>query len=321
MKLNEFQNIIASIKPGQDIISGRRGSEENVKIKIVLPLLQYLGYDIIKDMDFELLGADIVIVDKNHLPILIIETKAWEQQLSHYLNQCLEYTFKLKAPYVLITSGQHNLLYSSLTNFDDLGATEPLIEFSFNDLIGQNSNNILSELNDLIGRANLFNGANRLTTKILQRVSGLETLNEVKNNFLNKCRGFKSTIKTVKITENDFINNAKKQPTAIFDALCLAKDEFNRIACENNNFRLRYRSEEIGLEYLLSIKPRSKILGLIGMNPKKAKVAFGLESWKDLKITAETLGRIKSFPRFLKTNKDVIKLVDLLENAIREIKK
>ena len=93
MQYEEFNKILLSIKP-DNISSGRRGSEENVKIKIVIPLLQFLGYDVVKDMDFEFIGADIVIVDENNTPILIIETKAWEQQLSHYLNQCLEYTLK-----------------------------------------------------------------------------------------------------------------------------------------------------------------------------------------------------------------------------------
>ena len=141
-----------SIKPDRHIISGRRGSEENVKIKIVIPLLQYLGYDVVSNMDFEFIGADIVIVDEHNSPILIIETKAWEQQLSHYLNQCLEYTLKLKTPLILISSGQHTSLYSSLINPHNLEKTTPLIDFSFNDLIGKNGDNILEDLKNLISK-------------------------------------------------------------------------------------------------------------------------------------------------------------------------
>jgi len=39
MKKSEFLKIIKSIELSKDIIAGRRGSEENVKIKIILPLL------------------------------------------------------------------------------------------------------------------------------------------------------------------------------------------------------------------------------------------------------------------------------------------
>ena len=58
MQYEEFNKILLSItiKP-DNINSGRRGSEENVKIKIVIPLLQFLGYDVINDMDFEFIGA------------------------------------------------------------------------------------------------------------------------------------------------------------------------------------------------------------------------------------------------------------------------
>ena len=60
MTKQEFLKIIKLIKPDRDIVAGRRGSEENVKIKMVLLPLRSLGYDTIEDLDFKHLSTDIV---------------------------------------------------------------------------------------------------------------------------------------------------------------------------------------------------------------------------------------------------------------------
>jgi len=103
MNIDRFQKIISAIKPDRHIISGQRGSEENVKIKFVVPLLQFLGYDPVSDMNFEVNGADIVLVDGDSRPQIVVETKSWDQEITDHLDQCLEYTFKHRVPFILIT--------------------------------------------------------------------------------------------------------------------------------------------------------------------------------------------------------------------------
>lgn len=319
MECVEFIKIISSIKPDKNIINRRRGSEENVKIKIVIPLLQFLGYDTVWDMDFETLGVDIVLVDNNSQPVLIIETKDWEQQITHYLSQCPEYTLKLRTPFIIISSGQHTCLYSSLINSDNLENVKPIIGFTFNDLLGERSCFILEQLKLLIGKENFLNGAELLYKKITEQLPSNKSLDEAKKEFLDKCSNFKSKIKSVKITEEDFVKSAQNHPEEIYDCLMFAKYEFDRIAKANQNIRIRYRSKEIGLEYLLATKPRSKIIGLVGIYPEKAKIAFGLEGWEELKCPLEILQKMKSFPRFLKTKEQVNALINLVENTIEEI--
>lgn len=319
MEYIEFIKIFSSIKPDKNIISGRRGSEENVKIKIIIPLLQFLGYDIVQDMDFEILGADIVLIDNNSHPVLIVETKAWEKPLTNYLDQCLEYTLKLRTPLIMISSGQQTSLYSSLTNYNNLKSVKPIVEFTFNDLLGEKSHSILGQLKLLIGKENLLSGGKLLHQKIIEQLPPNKTFDETKEEFLNKCANFKSIIKTAKITEEDFIKSARKHSEEVYNCLLLAKDEFKRIEKENQNIRLRYRSKEIGLEYLLSSKPRPKIIGLVGIYPEKPGVAFGLEGWKELKCPLEILQKMKSFPRFLETKEQVVALVSLIESAIKKI--
>jgi len=319
MEYAEFIKLISSIKPSENIVSRRRGSEENVKIKIVIPLLQFLGYDVTQDMDFETLGADIVLLDKNSQPALIVETKAWEQQITNHLNQCLEYMLKLRAPFIIISSGQQTRLYSGLPNPDNLENVKPIIEFTFYDLLGDKGSSILEQLKSLIGKENFLNNPELLYKKIAEQLPANKTVDEAKEEFLKKCSGFKSAIKSVKITEEDFIKLAQKHPKAIYNCLILAKDEFYRLAKENQNVRIRYRSKEIGLEYLLASKPRPKIIGLIGIYPEKAKVAFALEGLEELKCPSEILQKMKSFPRFFKNKEQVITLINLLETAIKKI--
>ena len=319
MEYAEFIKLISSINPSKNIVSRRRGSEENVKIKIILPLLQFLGYDIIQDMDFETLGADIVIMDNNSQPVLIVETKAWEQQIMHHLNQCLEYMLKLRVPFIIISSGQNTCFYSGLIDPNNLENVKPIAEFTFNDLLGDKGHSILEQIKSLIGKEKFFNNAELLYEKITEQLPPNKTIKEAKEEFINKCSGFKSIIKTVKITEEDFVKSASEHSKTVYNCLILAKDEFNRIAKENRNVRIRYRSKEIGLEYLLTTKPRSKIIGLIGIYPAKAKVAFALEGWEELNCPLEILQKMKSFPRFLKTKEQVAILINLIETAIKKI--
>jgi hypothetical protein len=66
--------------------------EENVKIKIVIPLLNLLGYSTQQDMDFEHhvqnKKADIALLLENK-PKLLVETKDLDEQLDNHVNQGL----------------------------------------------------------------------------------------------------------------------------------------------------------------------------------------------------------------------------------------
>lgn len=319
MKKSEFLKIIKSIEPSRDIVAGRRGSEENVKVKIILPLLQFLGYDIIKHLDFERLNADIVIVGDNLEPILVVETKAWEQQIENHLNQCLEYTFKLKTSFILITSGQHTALYSSLINLDDLAKTKPIIEFSFKDLLNKNAETILSNLYLLISRDDLLNGAKKLNQSIASLLPESKNMDEVKKEFIKRCVKFKHKIKAVRITDDDFVELANNYPKEIYNALILGKEELYKIAQENDNVRIRYRSKSIGLEYLYSAGPRPKIIGLIEINPSGGWIAFGMEGWGKLLSSTKIIEQLKDFPKTVKNEEQIHKLVKLIKDGLGNI--
>ena len=314
-----FVSAVSSIKPDRDIICGRRGSEENIKIKFLLPLLQYLGFDIARDADFELLQVDVVLRDADLRPVLAVETKAWEEELTRHLNQCLEYTFKLRCPFIIITSGRRTALYSSLGCLTGLSKTKPILEFSLAGLLAPGGEQLLAQLKLLAGKAALLSGAIALHAQVSAQLPAGVPLETARKEFLDKCSGFKPAIKTLKTSDTAFIKSAAAHGGETAEALLLAKAGLERLAAEYN-LEPRYRSKEIGLQYRLSTGPRPRNIGLVGIYPERASIAFGIESWKELGCAPDFLARIQSFPRALKTRAAAEALAVLLAEGLKQAK-
>jgi len=91
-------------------------AEENVKIKLIIPLLELLGYNAQKDMDFEHhirnRKADIALIFQNK-PRLIVETKDLNENLDNHIDQALDYAQKKGTEWVLLTNGVEIRLYKS----------------------------------------------------------------------------------------------------------------------------------------------------------------------------------------------------------------
>jgi hypothetical protein len=81
MNKKDFLSHVESLSIDRHILGGKRGAEENVKIKIIVPLLQCLGWDLLDDMHFEYVGADIVLFSEEK-PSIIIETKSWGEVIT-----------------------------------------------------------------------------------------------------------------------------------------------------------------------------------------------------------------------------------------------
>jgi type I restriction-modification system DNA methylase subunit len=118
--------------------------EENVKIKLTLPLLELLRYDVQKDMDFEHHvrnnRADIALMFEGK-PKLIVETKDLDEDLDHHVDKALDYAFKKGVDWVILTNGIEIRLYKSFitgvppidrkiffTKLDELPQTFPSLE-------------------------------------------------------------------------------------------------------------------------------------------------------------------------------------------------
>ncbi|MFQ6031700.1 MAG: type I restriction endonuclease [Candidatus Zixiibacteriota bacterium] len=90
--------------------------EENGKIKLTLPLLQLLGYDVQKDLDFEHhvrnRRADIALLFEGK-PKLIVETKDLDEDLDDHVDKALDYAYNKGVPWVILTNGIEMRLYKS----------------------------------------------------------------------------------------------------------------------------------------------------------------------------------------------------------------
>jgi type I restriction-modification system DNA methylase subunit len=91
-------------------------AEENVKIKIVIPLLNLLGYSTEEDMDFEHhvqnKKADIALLTDGK-PKLPVETKDLDQELDNHVNQGLDYAFNKGVEWVVLSNGIETRVYKS----------------------------------------------------------------------------------------------------------------------------------------------------------------------------------------------------------------
>ena len=95
----------------------RRGRvEENVKIKIIVPLLQLLGYDLVKDLDFEHKvrnkNLDIAI-EIDGKPSISIECKDLDQNLDSHLPQAFNYACWKGFLLLVLTNGREIRVYKT----------------------------------------------------------------------------------------------------------------------------------------------------------------------------------------------------------------
>ncbi len=97
--------------------------EENVKIKLVLPILEKLRWDIINDADFEYSAKGRRVdccLSKNKKPTLLIEVKAFNENRDQTKDedQIKDYCIKTGVPYCVLTDGIDWKLYINLEVLD-----------------------------------------------------------------------------------------------------------------------------------------------------------------------------------------------------------
>jgi hypothetical protein len=317
MDYSKFLSYFRSIEIDNHILKGRREVEENIKIKIIVPLLQYLGWDLLDDVDFEYMGAGIVIHNKDK-PLIIVETKSWDEVITDHLDQSLAYSYKLKTPLVIVTTGQQTALYCCLLANDNLADTKPIFSFTFDELTDTNGQILLEKLYVLLGKESFANSHKELNS-IIEKYIGNKSLIKAQNDFIEKASEFKSEIKFKRLTEAEFIELAENHAEEIKTAIMQIYRKILKLTTLNDNLNLRYRSKEIGIQYHLYKQYRNKIIGLFGIYPKSAHVAFGLEGWRQLNIAESTLKELIRFPRKVQSLTWAEQLGLLLQKAIEEI--
>jgi len=146
---------LAELNVLEDVCQGNRtGNEENIKVKLVTPILSKLGYDRIKEFDYERFieegRPDIaLLVDDD--PALIVESKGLDKSLSEYKSQGLTYAANQGIPWTILTNGVQWDLYKTFIEGVPQEENEPILTIALEDLPDR-----FDELEEYIGRDNIL---------------------------------------------------------------------------------------------------------------------------------------------------------------------
>lgn len=181
LKNDELKNL-ANLDVNVYVRKDSGACEENVKIKIVVPLLILLGYNTQQDMDFEHnvqnKKADIALIFDNK-PKLLVETKDLDAQLEHHVNQALNYAYLNGIEWVMLTNGTEIRIYKSfIPGFDT--NDRKLFETSLQRLVED-----FDVLEGYVGKEHILEAK-----KLNEKVESLRENITVKNlvDDLSKCR-------------------------------------------------------------------------------------------------------------------------------------
>ena len=209
-------------------------TEENVKQKVIVPLLELLGHKR-EDLEFEYRtrrGGKIDIFVKN-VPSdckVIIDTKNYDENLNDHVEQIKEYTFDEAALLAVIANGTEIRIYSPLRGV----AFERSLLYSLKrqDLSEESPWKILSDLlhNDNLQDRNVLKKLDEREREIKDAMANEERL---KQEYDSKIEGIDSDIETkeeeieqLKTERENLAKEAKAKVSEIWDPLGLPLDLF-----------------------------------------------------------------------------------------------
>jgi hypothetical protein len=317
MSFQRLRTHLKSIDVETHIVAGRKGNTENIKSKIIVPILQTLGWNLLGDMDFDHQGLDIVLF-KDGNPALIVEVKSWADILEEDINQYLEYSFRLNCPWIILSTGQHMAFYCTLLNQEDLSEAEPVIRFTFQDLVGSQGNKVLSELDLMLGKKHFFKKGAALYSRVAERLAG-QSIEEAQIEFVKNASQHVRDERTRQLTVESFLSQLRHHSRQVSGALVYLHSKMVNLLQINQRLQLQYRNKGVGLEYELIGNPQPEVLNLFDIYPESARITFGQEGWKKLNITAATFDEMANISRKAQSFAWAREVGSLLERAIREV--
>jgi len=205
LKKHSEININEIVRKGRDT-----KVEENVKIILVKPILECLGYSD-KNFDFEhnvkSKKADIAILI-NGKPQIIVETKDLDENLDNHLEQALDYALKKGIWWVLLTNGiEYRLYISFLPNTEEEARLQ--LKFTLKELPDK-----FEQLYRKIGVEHIIE-----TTDDLEKDSNIRKSREAitAKNLLNDLRDSKETLYSAIKSEFDRLYTVDEKFTERID--------------------------------------------------------------------------------------------------------
>lgn len=304
------------------ILRNPKGSEENVKAKIILPLLARLGWDIVEDCYFEEAKADIFI-EHAGMPAFIIETKSWDQNF-HY-GQGLEYAAKLLTPWVVFTSGKVTEIHHALILNADLNKPKPVLKLPYKELL--DSPDALKPYLSLEafqgGFEQLCKRAHRLLPAGFRDTDW--AYSEKAFRLLCKDVGFTRDTAYIRMSDKELDESVALLPTDIQSAYRNIINAVKTFAEGCPRLRCRCSGYAFNLEAIDSRREkvgRIKWLGLFGVFPEQKTLSKGLMNWKSLGLSNDLVISLKMLkaPRKSGAEREIISVLQKCLGAIGLLK-
>lgn len=313
----DFISKYASLKPSKHIYDGHSSSEENAKIKFVIPLLNYLGYDTVDNLYFESSNIDILVKSSNET-LFAVECKSWQSNIDRHLKQYLEYMYISKTPFILVSSGQQNAIYSALLNPTDLSKTTPILYFTFDNLLSNKGHATLLKLNKLMGKKASVGGFIELRKEIGNIAGSTRKLIGLETEFNKLAKNYKRKLITHKLTDEQFAAYANSYPKETSEAIMYLREVLSKLEDKTANLQVRYRSKSIGIEYIDNSGPRIKKIGLFDIYPiDGAGIALGVDGWRKLNVNPKVLLDLQACPKNITNMAGAKKLAKILNEAFK----
>lgn len=139
----DFKDVIKQLSERVEKLKDNLQTEEATKNALIMPMLQALGYDVFNPMEVMPeyvcdIGTkkgekiDYAIMSSNE-PILLIECKHWNQELTLHDNQLLRYFHVSPAKFGLLTNGIIYRFYTDLETPNKMDE-KPFLEINLSDL-------------------------------------------------------------------------------------------------------------------------------------------------------------------------------------------
>ncbi len=319
MSFPKLRSHLKAIRIDDHIIAGRKGNSENVKNKITLPFLQTLGWDLLRDMDFDHLGLDIVMFNQGK-PAMIVEVKSWGDRLDNDLHQYIEFSYRLNCPWILLSSGRETAFYCALLDRYNFGHAKPLLEFTLDDLINRTGATVFGNLEKLMGKKDFFRKGGRLYKGVAAKL-GEMTIEDAQIEFVKTASQQVRNDRTRQLTVESFLAQLQHHSRQVSGALVYLHHKMVDLLQLNRRLNIRYRNKGVGLEYETVGNPDDDVLPLFDVFPESGRITFGQESWRKLNISIVTFEQMRRLSRQAESFAWAREVGSVLERAIREIKR
>ena len=165
---DSFQQLVSRVASLKEQVT----TEEATKNAFIMPFIQMLGYDVFNplevrpEMDCDMLKSKGEKIDyailKNGEPIILIECKHWQQDLSLHDNQLKRYFVASKAKFGILTNGIVYRFYTDLEN-KNIMDDRPFLEINLEDLRPSLIDELSKFRKDVFDVENILSSASDLT--------------------------------------------------------------------------------------------------------------------------------------------------------------